>query len=88
MACFEKKMDFQEGEGGGHLWHLLVSKSPLIIGKKIKKMLNIICAFWEDKTTFGGGGGIMAPFGIKITLNYQPFFLMLIIIGAFWEEKK
>ena len=39
-----------------HFWHLLESKSQLIIGKQIKKILDIIGAVGE-KIDFTGGAG-------------------------------
>ena len=38
-----------------HIWHLLVSKSGLIIGQiNKKKLLACICVFWEEKNGLSG----------------------------------
>ena len=35
-----------------HLLHLLGSKSQLIIEQKNRKIIDIICAFWQEKIDF------------------------------------
>ena len=76
------------------MWHLLGSKSFLIIGQKSRKVARYYRRVLRRKATIKGkrgaflgvgSGALVAPLASKITLDY-PSKMIPVILGKFWEE--
>ena len=53
LALYWEKNRFSGGGDLEHFWHLLGSKSHLIIGQKLEEMLGV---YWEIIDIWGRGG--------------------------------
>ena len=79
------------------MWHLLGSKSFLIIGQKSRKIARYYRRVLRKKATIKGkrgaflgvgSGALVAPLASKITKDYPPkkSKMSRVILGEFWEE--
>ena len=74
--------------GGGSLWHLLGSKSYLIIGQQSRTNAQLYRPVLRKNTIGGASLAFVALFDIKITLDYRPkkSKKCSIIRDTFWDQ--